>query len=61
MELMGVFKSIKNAKVMLIINKDEFTTEIYKEYIKHEYALKYSTNIKNRYSQEVSHLVVCNY
>ena len=60
-ELSKVIKSMKNVKVMLIINKDDFTTELYKDYIKHEYDLKYATNIKNRYDNTVQHLVVCNY
>ena len=60
-ELSEVIKSMKNAKVMLIINKDDFTTELYEDYIKHEYDLKYATNIKNRYDNTVQHLVVCNY
>lgn len=60
-ELCEIFKSIKNAKVMIIINKDEFTTELYKDYIKIEYDLKYSTNIKNRYDNSVKHLLITNY
>jgi len=60
-ELSEVFKSMKNAKVMMIINKDDFTYELYKDYIKHEYNLKYSTNIKNRYDNAVTHLIICNY
>ena len=60
-ELANTFKSMKKAKVMIIINKDEFTTELYRDYIKHTYDLKYSTNIKNRYDNSVQHLVVTNY
>lgn len=60
-ELSNTFKSIKNGKVMLIINKDDFTTSLYKNYIKHEYDLKYATNIKNRYSNVVKHLIITNY
>lgn len=60
-ELSDTFKSLKNAKVMIIINKDEFTTELYKDFIKHTYSLKYSTNIKNRYDNSVEHLVITNY
>jgi DNA adenine methylase len=60
-ELSDVFKSMKHAKVMIIINKDDFTTELYKDYIKHTYDLRYSTNIKNRYDNNVQHLVICNY
>lgn len=60
-ELANTFKSMKNASVMIIINKDEFTTELYKDYIKLEYDLKYSTNIKNRYDNSVKHLLITNY
>jgi DNA adenine methylase len=60
-ELCETFKSMKFAKVMIVINKDEFTTDLYKDYIKHTYDLKYSTNIKNRYDNSVQHIVVCNY
>ncbi len=60
-ELFDTFKSIKKASVMLIINKDEFTSELYKDYIKDEYDLKYSTNIKNRYNNSVKHLIITNY
>lgn len=60
-ELFNTFKDMKNASVMIIINKDEFTTELYKDYIKDEYDLKYSTNIKNRYDNSVKHLIITNY
>lgn len=60
-ELANTFKSMKNAKVMIIINKDEFTSELYDGYIKHIYDLKYSTNIKNRYDNSVQHLLITNY
>jgi DNA adenine methylase len=60
-ELANIFKSMKNAKVMIIINKDEFTSELYNGYIKHTYDLKYSTNIKNRYDNSVQHLLITNY
>ena len=60
-ELANIFKSMKKAKVMLVINKDEVITELYKDYIKDEYDLKYSTNIKNRFDNSVKHLVICNY
>lgn len=60
-ELFETFKSMNNANVMIIINKDEFTSELYKDYIKDEYDLKYSTNIKNRYDNSVKHLIITNY
>jgi DNA adenine methylase len=60
-ELAETFKSIKNAKVMIIINKDDFTSNLYDGYIKNTYGLKYSTNIKNRYDNSVEHLIITNY
>ena len=60
-ELFETFRGMKNASVMIIINKDEFTTELYKDFIKDEYDLKYSTNIKNRYDNSVKHLIITNY
>jgi DNA adenine methylase len=60
-ELFNTFKDLKNAKAMIIINKDDFTSNLYKDYIKDEYNLKYSTNIKNRFDQEVKHLIITNY
>lgn len=59
--LFETFKSIKHAKLMIIINKDEFTEKIYSKYIKSEYDVKYSTNIKNRYDNSVKHLLITNY
>lgn len=60
-ELSEIFKSMKKANVMIIINKDEFTEKLYNGYIKSEYDLKYSTNIKNRYDNSVKHLIITNY
>lgn len=60
-DLSNIFKSIKNAKVMLVINKDEFISGLYSEYIKDEYDLRYSTNIKNRFDNSVKHLIITNY
>jgi hypothetical protein len=34
---------------------------LYKDYIVSEYNLKYSTNIKNRYDNNVKHLIITNY
>ena len=59
--LANVFKNMHSAKVMIIIDKSELTLELYKDYIKHTYALKYGVNIKNRFSQAVEHLIICNY
>jgi len=59
-ELSEVFKT-SDCDIMIVINKDDFTTELYKDYIKKTYDFKYSTNIKNRYSNEVEHLIITNY
>jgi DNA adenine methylase len=60
-ELSNIVKSAKNCDIMMIINKDDFTEGLYKDYIKYEYDFKYSTNIKNRYSNDVKHIVITNY
>lgn len=60
-ELSNVLKSLKKAKFMLVINKDEFTTSLYKDLIICDYDVKYSTNIKNRFDNSVKHLIVTNY
>ena len=59
--LAKTFKEVKNASIMIIIDKSELTMELYNDYIKHSYPLKYGVNIKNRFSQAVEHLVICNY
>lgn len=61
LELFEHFKNIKHSSVMIIINKDDFTCNLYKDYIKSEYDLKYSTNIKNRFDNNVKHLIITNY
>jgi len=60
MELCDLFKS-SDCDIMIVINKDDFTTELYDGYIKDVYELKYSTNIKNRFSNTVEHLMITNY
>lgn len=60
-ELSNVLKSLKKAKFMLIINKDDFTSSLYNDLIMTDYDVKYSTNIKNRYENSVKHLLVTNY
>jgi len=60
-KLANIFKKITKAKVMIIINKDEFTSGLYDGYVKHEYDLQYANNIKNRYDNSVKHLIITNY
>ncbi len=59
--LAKTIKSIKNAHVMMIIDKSDFTENLYKKMIKSIYSLKYGVNIKSRFDTSVEHLVVCNY
>lgn len=49
---------------MIIINKDDFTTSLYEDYIVEEYDYKYSIKVKDRISQDDSksvHLLAINY
>lgn len=60
-ELAEIFKNTKHSKIMIVIDKSDLTMELYKDYIKETYSLKYGTNIKNRIDQDAQHIVVCNY
>lgn len=49
---------------MIIINKDEFTTKLYKDYIVDEYDYKYSIKIRDRVSSDdskIKHILAINY
>jgi DNA adenine methylase len=59
-ELSELFKS-SECDIMIVINGDDFTRKLYDGYIKNEYDFKYTTNIKNRYSNDVKHLIITNY
>ena len=60
-ELADTLKNLKNAHFMVVINKDEITSELYKDHIQRTYDLKYGVNIKNRFDQSVQHIVAINY
>jgi len=60
LKLAEVFKT-SNCDIMMVINKDEFTSELYKDYIIHEYDFKYSKNVKNRQENNSKHLIITNY
>lgn len=60
-ELADTLKNLKNAQFMVVINKDETTYGLYKDYIRKTYDLKYGVNIKNRFDQSVQHIVAVNY
>lgn len=49
-KLLDIFLNVKNAKVMLILNDDDFTRKSYKKYIKKEFEIK-----------EVKRLLITNY
>jgi len=49
---------------MIIINKDDFTTELYKDYIVDEYDYRYSIKVRDRISStdsEIKHILAINY
>lgn len=49
---------------MIIINKDDFTTELYKDYIVDEYDYKYSIKVRDRISSDdskIKHILAINY
>jgi len=53
-----------DAKVMIIINKDEFTEELYGDFIKCEYGYRYAVQYRDRMTEADSnavHIVACNY
>jgi DNA adenine methylase len=57
------FKS-KKSKCMIIINKDDFTYDLYKDYIKEEYDFTYSVKYRDRLSKDEAstlHFVATNY
>lgn len=57
------FKNSKSNN-MIIINKDDFTTELYKDYIVEEYDYRYSIKVRDRISSEASeikHIIATNY
>jgi DNA adenine methylase len=42
----------KKSKCMIIINKDDFTESLYKDFIKEEYVFSYATRYRDRMSKE---------
>ncbi len=57
------FKNSKSNN-MVIINKDDFTAELYKDYIVEEYDYRYSIKVRDRISSEdseIKHILATNY
>ena len=61
LELRNTLADLKQAKWMVVIDKADLTMDLYKDYIKHSYPLRYGVNIKNRIDTAVEHLVATNY
>ena len=59
--LAETLKNLEAAKWMIVIDKSALTEKLYKDYIKHSYALSYGVNIKNRFSTAVEHIIATNY
>lgn len=50
-----------NCRALMVIGRTPLTEELYGDLIRHEYAKKYSVNIRNRFNATASHIVVTNY
>ena len=49
------------SQALMVIGKTPLTEELYRPFIKAEYAKKYSVNIRNRFKSESIHLIITNY
>ncbi|WP_400224743.1 DNA adenine methylase [Methanomethylophilus alvi] len=54
------YKKLK-CKALMIIGKTPLTEELYSDYIRDEYPVKYGVNIRNRFDTNAKHIVVMNY
>lgn len=54
------FKKLK-CKALMVIGQTDLTYRLYKDYIVAEYDKTYAVNIRNRFKNEVKHLIVKNY
>lgn len=50
-----------SCRAMLVISRTPLTTELYGQNIVAEYPIRYSVNIRNRFTGNASHIVVTNY
>lgn len=53
--------SLENAHFMIVINKDDLTSRLYEGKVVHEYPVRYSVNIRNRFDQAETHIMATNY
>ena len=49
-----------SSKALMVIGKTPLTEELYRKYVKAEYAKKYAVNIRNRFKAESMHLIITN-
>lgn len=59
-KLAGDFYNL-GCRALMVIGRTDLTTELYKNNIVEEYPIKYSINIKNRFDQSTTHIVVSNF
>ena len=45
----------------MIIGRTPLTEELYRDFVKFEYAKDYAVNIRNRFHSQATHYVVTNY
>ena len=50
-----------NCRALMVVGRTPLTTELYGQNVVAEYPIKYSVNIRNRFTGEASHIVVTNY
>lgn len=58
--LSGDFKNL-SCRALMVVGRTRLTVELYKKYICDEYHKKYAVNIRNRFKNERTHIVVKNY
>lgn len=50
-----------NCRALMVISRTPLTTELYGQHVVAEYPIRYSVNIRNRFTGDASHIVVTNY
>lgn len=58
--LAGAFYNL-NCRALMVISRTPLTTELYGQNVVAEYPIRYSVNIRNRFTGDASHIVVTNY
>ena len=50
-----------NCRALMVVGRTPLTTELYGQNVVAEYPIRYSVNIRNRFTGDASHIVVTNY